>query len=108
VFRKGADGSLTQVASSGNQPGDKESTRVTDLAAGTYVLRVANFASVAPAYDLTASLHAVEATDGTVTPGLVENWTLTCEVAGRVRQTVPVVVDRGGQVRLDLWRCGRA
>jgi hypothetical protein len=40
-------------------------------------------------------------------PGLVENWTLTCEVAGQVRQTVPVVVDRGQQLRVDLTACGR-
>jgi hypothetical protein len=37
----------------------------------------------------------------------VENWTLTCERDGRVRQTVPVVVDRGQQLRVDLTACGR-
>lgn len=102
VYRKATDGTLTQVASSGNAPGSKEATKVSGITAGSYVLRVVNYTSVAPSYTLTAALHDVQKTSTTVTPGLIENWTLTCSVAGKVRKTVPVVVDRGGQVKLDL------
>ena len=104
VYRKNADGSLTEVGSSGNFVGEKERVLLQDPAQGTYVLRVINFASVTPSWTLTASLF--EAESSTV-PGLVENWTLTCEVGGQVRQTVPVVVDRGQQLRVDLRACGR-
>ena len=43
-----------------------------------------------------------------MTSGLVEAWTLTCERAGRVLQTVPVVVERGQQVKADLRTCATA
>jgi hypothetical protein len=71
---------------------------------GSYVLRVINFASATPTWTLTASLF--EAETSTV-PGLVEAWTLTCERDGRVLQRVPVVIDRGQQLRLNLSACGR-
>ncbi|MDP5183482.1 M14 family zinc carboxypeptidase [Blastococcus sp. BMG 814] len=104
VYRKNADGSLEQVGSSGNFVGEKERVLLQDPAQGTYVLRAINFASVTPTWTLTASLF--EAESSTV-PGLVENWTLTCEVAGQVRETAPVVVDRGQRLRVDLRACGR-
>ncbi|CCG04509.1 M14 family zinc carboxypeptidase [Blastococcus saxobsidens] len=104
VYRKNADGSLEQVGGSGNFVGEKERVLLQDPAQGTYVLRAINFASVAPTWTLTASLFDAESSS---VPGLVENWTLTCEVAGQVRQTVPVVVDRGQQLRVDLKACGR-
>jgi hypothetical protein len=103
VYRKNADGSLTQVGSSGNSVNEKERVLLQDPAQGTYVLRVINFASVTPSWTLTAALFEAQAS---TVPGLVENWTLTCEVAGQVRQTVPVVVDRGQQLRVDLTACG--
>lgn len=40
-------------------------------------------------------------------PGLVENWTLTCERAGRVVQRAPVVIDRGQQRQVHLTGRGR-
>lgn len=49
--------------------------------AGSYVLRVENFAWVAPSWELTASLF--DTTEETV-GGLIEAWTLTCEVDGEV------------------------
>jgi hypothetical protein len=104
VYRKNADGSLAQVGSSGNFVGEKERVLLQDPAQGTYVLRVINFASVAPTWTLTASLF--EAATSTV-PGLVETWTLTCERDGRVLQTVPVIIDRGQKARVDLTACGR-
>jgi hypothetical protein len=39
--------------------------------------------------------------------GLVETWTLTCERDGRVVERVPVMVDRGQQLRVNLTACGR-
>jgi hypothetical protein len=104
VYRKNADGTLTEAGSSGNFVGDKERVLMQDPAQGTYVLRVINFASVTPSWTLTASLFNAESS---TVPGLVENWTLTCERNGQVVQTVPVVVDRGQQLRVDLNACGR-
>lgn len=104
VYRKNADGSLTEVGSSGNFVGDKEKATINAPTPGTYVLRVINFASVSPTYTLTASLF--NATEQTTAP-LVEAWTLTCEKSGQVLQTVPIVVDRGQQVSVDLKECTR-
>ncbi|HEX5917638.1 MAG TPA: M14 family zinc carboxypeptidase [Nocardioides sp.] len=104
VYRKNADGSLTEVGSSGNFVGEKEKATINAPAAGTYVLRVINFASVTPTYTLTAGLY--NATEQTTAP-LVEAWTLTCEMDGQVRQTVPVIVERGQHVKVDLQACGR-
>ncbi|PVG84395.1 carboxypeptidase [Nocardioides gansuensis] len=102
VYRKEADGSLTKVGSSGNFVGEKEKVTINAPTPGTYVLRAINFASVSPTYTLTAALY--DATEQTTAP-LVEAYTLTCEVDGQVRQTVPVIVDRGQQVKVDLGRC---
>lgn len=104
VYRKNADGSLTEVGSSGNFVGDKEKATINAPAPGTYVLRVINFASVSPTYTLTAGLY--NATEQTTAP-LVEAWTLTCEMDGQVLQTVPVIVERGQHVKVDLQACGR-
>jgi len=104
VYRKAADGSLTQVGSSGAFVGEKEQAVITDPEPGTYVLRAINFASVSPTWTMTASLYESE----TVTSGsgLVEAWTLTCERPdGTVLQRIPVVVDRGQAVRADLSVC---
>lgn len=68
------------------------------------MLRVLNFTSVTPSWTLTASLFNAESS---TVPGLVENWTLTCERDGQVVQTVPVAVDRGQQLRVDSKACGR-
>jgi len=104
VYRKNADGSLTEVGSSGNFVNEKEKATINAPTPGTYVLRVINFASVSPTYTLTASLF--DATEQTTAP-LVEAWTLTCERDGQVLQAVPVVVDRGQQVSVDLKECTR-
>jgi hypothetical protein len=104
VYRRNTDGSLTQVGGSGNFVGEKERVLLQDPAQGTYVLRVLNFASVAPSWTLTASSFTTEAQ---TLSGLVETWTLTCERNGRVVQRVPVMVDRGQRLRVDLTACGR-
>jgi hypothetical protein len=104
IYRKNADGSLTQVGGSGNFVGEKERALLQDPEPGTYVLRVINFASVTPSWTLTASLFT---TDSRTVAGLVETWTMTCERDGRVIQRVPVTVDRGQRLRVDLTACGR-
>ena len=56
---------------------------------------------------MTAGLYATE--DVIIGDGLIENWTLTCERPdGTVLQTVPVIVDRGQQVKPDLSACRTA
>ena len=107
VYRKNADGSLTQVGSSGNAPVDKESAEIAAPATGDYVLRVINFASVAPSYELTATLFDSKTVSSTEVPGLIESWTLTCEKDGRVLQRESVVIDRGEQAKLDLKECSK-
>ena len=107
VYRRNADGSLTQVASSGNAPGEKESTEIAAPTPGDYVLRVINFASVAPTYDLTATLFDSRTVDSHEVPGLIENWTLTCEKDGKVLQTLPVVIARGQQEKVNLSECSK-
>ncbi|MDP9443944.1 MAG: carboxypeptidase [Actinomycetota bacterium] len=104
VFRKNADGSLTEVASSAGFVGVKERALVQNPQPGTYVLRVSNFASAAPQWTLTASLF--DTSEETI-PGLIENYTLSCEKRGEVLQQVPVIVDRGEQIKVDLTRCIR-
>ncbi|MGB9376157.1 MAG: M14 family metallopeptidase [Mycobacteriales bacterium] len=104
VYYKEADGTLTKVGSSGNAAGEKEMATVDKPKPGTYVLRVINFSSVSPDWTMTAGLYT--ANDVIIGDGLVENWTLTCERPdGTVLQTVPVVVDRGQQVKPDLSVC---
>ncbi|MGH3311935.1 MAG: M14 family metallopeptidase [Streptomyces sp.] len=104
VLRKNADGSLTEVGSSGSFVGSKERVLLDNPEQGTYVLRVENFASAAPTWTMTASLF--DATTETE-PGLIENWTLSCEKNGTVLEQIPVVVERGQQVKADLQSCVR-
>ncbi|MGH3860702.1 M14 family zinc carboxypeptidase [Actinokineospora sp.] len=102
VFLVGADGALTQVGQSAGSVGVKERVLLTNPVQGTYVLRVLNYASITPSWTMTASLFDGE--EHTV-GGLIENWTLTCEKNGKVLETVPVIVDRGQQVKADLKAC---
>jgi len=105
VYRKNTDGSLTQVSSSGNIPGEKESLEIAAPEPGTYVLRVINYASVASTYTLTATLYDSTTVSSEEVAGLIESWTLSCEKNGKVLEQVPVVVDRGQQVKVDLKTC---
>ena len=38
--------------------------------------------------------------------GLIEAWTLSCEIGGQVVEQVPVIVDRGKTAVVDLDVCG--
>ncbi|WP_258564556.1 M14 family metallopeptidase [Streptomyces himalayensis] len=104
VLRKNADGSLSQVGSSTGSVGEKERVLLDDPEQGTYVLRVENWASVAPSWTLTASLYDATADE---VGGVIENWTLSCEKDGKVLEQVPVVVDRGQRVKADLKTCAQ-
>ncbi len=105
VYKKNADGSLTQVGSSGNFVGEKERAEIAAPAPGDYVLRVINFASTAPTYTVTATLYDSKVVSSEEVGGLIENWTLTCEKDGKVLQQVPVVVGRGEQAKVNLSEC---
>jgi len=100
VFRKNADGSLTSVGTSGNQPGTPEQVILTGDAAapGTYVLRVTNFAAVAGTW--TAKIGRYRTTR-TVTTGTTEAYTLTCERAGKVVRSQQLTIARGQALALD-------
>ncbi len=108
VYRKNADGSLTEVGSSGNFVTEKERVQVAAPEPGTYVLRVINFASTSPTYTVTATLFDSAVVSSEEVGGLIENWTLSCEKDGRILEQVPVVVNRGQQVKVDLKTCQSA
>ena len=103
VYRK-VDGKLVEVGSSGNFVGDKERVDLADAEAGTYVLRVINFASTSPTYTLTESFF--DATTKT-TEGKRESYTLTCEKDGKVLQTETIFIGRGDVKRVNLAECRR-
>ena len=104
VYRKDASGELVEVGTSGNAPGEKEQVQVPDAAAGTYVVRVVNYASVSPSYTVEVGQYA---TRSTFTDGRREKYTLTCEVGGKALATRKVFIDRGQVKRLNLKRACR-
>ena len=59
-----------------------------------------NFASTTATYTLEATPYDSTLVSSTEVPGLIENWTLSCEKDGRVLQQVPVVIDRGEQAKV--------
>ena len=103
VYKRTADG-LTEVASSGNAPPDKEMAEVTNAEAGTYVLRVINYSSVSPTYTLSTALFRASVVS---TPDARERYTLTCEVGGKVLQRRSIFIDRGQVKNLNLKKCIR-
>jgi hypothetical protein len=107
VYRTAADGSLKQVGSSGNFPGEKEEAFIASPEPGEYVMRVINFASVTTEFTLTTGLY--QATEEIYGGGVVESYLLTCEtVDGQVLSRQWVAVDRGQVQKVDLKACGQA
>jgi hypothetical protein len=100
VFRKNADGSLTSVGDSGNNPGTPEEVILTGekAAPGTYVLRVNNFAAVVGTWTAKVGRYR---TTRTVTTGSPEPYTMTCEVGGQVVRSVQLFIARGQTVSAD-------
>ena len=103
VFRQVGDKQVS-VGSSGNAPGEKERVSLFDAAAGTYVLRVVNYASAAPSFTLTT--EAFDSVTKT-TQGGVERYTLTCEKAGKVKASKKILITRGQVKSLDLRKACR-
>jgi hypothetical protein len=103
VYRKTGDG-LKKVGSSGNFVGDKERVDINGAPAGTYVLRVINFASTGLNYTLTEELFD-SVTRYTV--GRRESYTLTCEKNGKVLQQRPFFIRRGETKWVDFSKCRR-
>jgi hypothetical protein len=100
VYRKNADGSLTEVGSSGNSPGQPEEVILEgDKAApGNYVLRVVNFAAAVGQWTATVGRYQ---TTTTVTTGSPEPYTMTCEVGGQVVRSTQVFIARGQTLSVD-------
>jgi hypothetical protein len=104
VYRKTRTGKLKQVGSSGNFVGDKERVDINGAAAGTYILRVINFASVTPTHTLTEELFNSVTRH---TKGKRERYTLTCEKDGNVLQQQQVFIARGQTKWVDFSECRR-
>ena len=104
VYRKDASGELVEVGSSGNAPGSKEQVQVPDAPAGTYVVRVVNYASVSPSYTVEIGQYASTASS---TEGKREKYTLSCEVDGKTMASRKVFIDRGQVKRFNLKRACR-
>jgi hypothetical protein len=100
VYRKNADGSLTEVGSSGNSPGQPEEVILEgDKAApGNYVLRVVNFAAAVGTWTATVGRYQ---TTTTVTTGSPEPYTMNCEVGGQVVRSTQVFIARGQTLSID-------
>ena len=101
-LKKGEE--LVQVGSSGSLPGAKEQVELVDAVKGTYVIRVLNYASVAPTYTLQLDQFDAQLKR---TKGTKESYVLTCEVGGKVRSKQQVFIDRGQVRALDLRRACR-
>jgi hypothetical protein len=104
------DGKETQVTTSGNIPGEKESVTLVDVVghknkakADHYIFRVVNYAAV-PEQEFRLDFAYFDAST-IETSRSVEVWTLTCTFEGR-SETMPIFVDRGQQVLVDLEVCG--
>ena len=106
VYRADASGHATGEPISSSQQGTtnfEETTVVEPFLPSRFVVRVVNFAAVAPADSWT----------GRVTFGLppapvaakTENWTLTCEGRGRVGARREILIKRGESRTLDLSKC---
>jgi hypothetical protein len=107
VYYVQPDGSLLEVALSGNFILEKEEAIIELPEPGQYIFRVVNFASVTTTFTTTASLHGYVGED-VFGGNIVESYTLTCERPdGTVLQRTTVVVDRGRTRRADLRDCLR-
>jgi hypothetical protein len=102
LYRREADGTLTEVATAGFPASVLEQIVVegADVKPGNYVVRVNNFLSVRQGWTMTVERFTTSADQ--VIPGRKEAWTLECLSEGRVLERREVVVDRGETVALKL------
>lgn len=93
-----------KVASSGNPPGQSESTSLIQPRAGEYYARIINFAGAdGQPYSLKIVHNAGEIK---VTKGQTEAYTMTCEsLGGQVLETKEVTIGRGQSREVD-FACG--
>ena len=101
LYKREADGSLTQVTTSANGNGQSETIDLANPADGDYVVRVVNY--YGPKNDWSLKVDRYTKTT-TTTPGTKENWTLTCEVGGKVVKSSEIYVARG-DVKSKLNPC---
>ncbi len=102
VFRKEGT-ALTSVGTSGQSAPSDEVVSLNPAPAGTYVLRVTNFAALGGGFHATVSGQRQKRT---ITTGTTEAYTLTCEDPdGTVLETRELTIARGQQVVADLG-CG--
>jgi hypothetical protein len=94
VYRKEADGKLTQMGTSGHNPGTPEQVILTGDKAtpGNYVLRVVNFAAAVGTWTAKVGRYRTTSTTSTGHP---EAYTMTCEVGGSVVRSTEVTIGRG-------------
>ncbi len=108
VYQVNADGSLTEVGSSGNFITEKEEALIELPEAGNYVIRVINYASLTTSFTVKAGLYGVDHED-VFGGNIVESYSLSCERPdGTVLQKTTVTVDRGRTARVNLRDCSRA
>ena len=91
-------GAVTFNAAEPKLQDGKATTTATFGDPGEYVLRVINFASVAPSYTVTAAVYGTPEYE--TTPELVEQWTLVCSIGGQEVARQLVTVDRGQQAKV--------
>jgi hypothetical protein len=106
LYRREADGSLTEVGSSGFPGGALEQIvfEGTNLRPGDYVLRVHDFLSAQQGWS--ASVERFTTSADQVIQGRKEAWTLDCLSEGKLLERREVIVDRGETVALKL-ACGK-
>jgi hypothetical protein len=104
VYKKQGD-SMVEVGSSGAAPPEKEQVDLVNAEPGTYIIRVINYSSISPTFELTTELYkAITKT----TPGKKEKYTMTCEVGGKVVETRSVFIDRGQVKNFNFKKCFKA
>jgi hypothetical protein len=101
VYRKDGD-KLTNVGQSTGSLGAKESTVVSNVTPGTYVVRVVNYTAI-PGNSYTVTFDQYRVGADIITQGHTEAWTMTCETpSGRVLESRQVTVLRGRQATVNF------
>jgi hypothetical protein len=107
LFRREADGTLTEVGSSGQVSGLSEQYTVEGdaMKPGDYVLRVKNYLALEQGW--TATVERYKTSGETVIPPRKETWTLTCsDGAGAPLEKRNIYVERGKALSIRM-KCRR-
>jgi hypothetical protein len=105
LYRVLPDGTRVAAGSSGNAPGSFEQVTMHEPEAGTYVLKVIYYATVAN--DWQATVQPMTALPEQVVPtGKTESFTFTCETkSGRVLARKKITIDRGERLEVKAQGC---